>query len=91
MIDNRFNFNQTIADLQADADENIEYRAVRTYLQQAWMADRRFRKTQPTVVRKAYQLLLHHRIVHENPDDREFIKEIEKYASRRLAALGFGK
>ena len=88
-IDKRFNFNQVVKDLGPEADRDIEYETVRKYLQQAWMADRRFRNRRPSIVRKSYELLVNHRLVRDNPDENQTLAEIQDYATRRLAALRF--
>ena len=90
VIDKRFDFNRVVSDLKIEADKNIEYATVRKYLQQAWMADRRFRARRPATVVWTYELLLNHRLVRENPDNNETLKEIADYAKRRLAAMRFG-
>jgi hypothetical protein len=87
-IDKEFDFNQVVSDLEMQNDD-IEYVTVRKYLQQAWMADRRFRKTSPESVLQFYELLVNHRLVRENPDNNPTLDEIGQYATRRLAALRF--
>lgn len=89
VIDKEFDFNQTVKDLEFEASNNIEYRTLRRYLQQAWMADRRYRTTEPSTARKSYELLVNHRLVRENPTDDETLDEIAEYAKRRLATLRF--
>ncbi len=89
VIDREFDFNQTVRDLEFEAANNIEYRTVRRYLQQAWMADRRFRSIEPDTVRKSYELLVNHRLIRENPAGDETLNEISEYAKRRLATLSF--
>lgn len=89
VIDKKFNFNQIVEDLEFEASRNIEYQTVRRYLQQAWMADRRFRKRRPSTVRKSYELLVNHRLLRENPDNNETLNEIADYAKRRLASMRY--
>lgn len=91
VIDKRFNFNQVVKDLGPDAEQDIEYLTVRKYLQQAWMADRRFRRRNKATVVRSYELLVNHRLVRENPDDRETLTEIGDYAKRKLASLRYKK
>jgi hypothetical protein len=87
-IDRGFNFNETVDWLETNNDD-VEFVTVRKYLQQAWMADRRFRNRQPAAVMKYYELLINHRLVKDNPNDDENLKEISDYAMRRLASLRF--
>ena len=89
VIDKKFNFNQVVSDLKVDADEDIEYLTVRKYLQQAWMADRRFRQRNRATVIKSYELLVNHRLIRNNPDNNETLDEIGEYAKRRLASLRY--
>ncbi len=93
-IDSQFSFNETVKSLEDDYSGDIEYTTIRRYLQQAWMADRRFRSRQPTAVMKYYELLINHRLIRENDNKEEEDKdqnltEISEYAMRRLANLRF--
>lgn len=89
-IDSQFDFNQSVSEL-AIKDDDIEYVAVRRYLQQAWMADRRFRNTRPQMVMYCYELLINHRLVRENPDSNQTLTEIAEYGKRRLSSLRFNE
>lgn len=88
VIDKEFNFNEIVENLQSKS-KNIEYDTVRKYLQQAWMADRRWRKKNPNSVMKFYELLVNHRLVRENPDHDANLIAISDYAKRRLSDLRF--
>ena len=87
-IDKEFDFNQVVTELEIKQDD-YEYVTVRKYLQQAWMADRRFRKSQPEAVMRYYELPINHRLLRENPDNDPTLAEIAEYATRRLSDLRF--
>jgi hypothetical protein len=87
-FDRKFDFNATVRALTLYEDD-IEYVTVRRYLQQAWMADRRFRNRRPGTVMKCYEILINHRLVRENPDNSETLTEINEYAKRRLSNLRY--
>jgi hypothetical protein len=90
VIDKEFEFNQVIEKLAMES-QNVEYETVRRYLQQAWMADRRYRATRPETVIRYYEMLVNHRLVRENPKRDPTLYEINDYAKRRLSNLRFGK
>jgi hypothetical protein len=90
VIDKEFDFNEVVSKLH-NSSNDVEYETVRRYLQQAWTADRRWRKSKPEYVMKYYELLVNHRLVRENPKREEIMNEISDYAKRRLSDLRFGQ
>jgi hypothetical protein len=90
VIDKEFKFNEIVEKLQNESGD-IEYDTVKRYLQQAWMADRRWRITRPEAVMQFYELLVNHRLVRQNPKGDPTLEEISDYAKRRLSDLRFGK
>jgi hypothetical protein len=90
VIDKEFDFNQIVETLQSQSND-IEYDTVRRYLQQAWMADRRWRTSRPETVMRYYEMLVNHHLVRENPKGDPTLDEIADYAKRRLRNLRFRK
>jgi hypothetical protein len=88
VIDKEFDFNEVVATLRSQSND-VEYDTVRRYLQQAWMADRRWRTSRPESVMRYYEILLNHYLVRENPKRDETLDEIAEYAKRRLRNLRF--
>lgn len=88
VIDKEFNFNEVVNTLRSHSND-VEYDTVRRYLQQAWMADRRWRTSRPESVMRYYEILLNHHLVRENPKGDSTIDEIADYAKRRLRNLRF--
>ena len=88
VIDKEFEFNEVVEKLELKSI-NVEYETVRRYLQQAFMADRRWSESRPETVMKFYELLVNHRLVRENPNDDATLDEVASYAKRRLSTLRF--
>jgi hypothetical protein len=86
-----FDFDEIVAELTLKSKNNNEYRALLKYLQQARVADRRWKKEKPELVAKYYALLLNHRLI-DDPNETskdEILASINELAKEKIRELRY--